>query len=254
MKYGQVNIQKVLHQYKQFYETIGGGIDGYYEKVILEADVYEIVEESSLGCFTVHRTRGLTSLIVYPEYKHRYDEIFSYVVSLPLIRAILFTGNDLDFMNCIEKHKIDYEVQSLNFTVDDSITSTLKMVAVQKENHQQIESQFGEFLDYNGIDLNTIKAFYYKQNDIYICFGAVEPLNLNENRYCLSMIVNESFRRKNYGTETIKFLIQYLQERHLEANARCYVKNEVSRTTLIKSGMKFSNYLYKSKNWNNEKE
>jgi len=238
----------VLHQYKLFYKNIGGGIDGYYEKVIVEADVYEIKKGSSLGCFTIHETRGLTSLIVYPKFKHMYDEIFNYVIALPMVHTVLFTETDKDFMDCVIKHKFKYEVQSLNFLIDKRIVSDLEMVSVLQENHQELRSEFGDFIDYNEIDLTKTQAFYYKENGIYICFGALEPMILSENRFCISMIVNEAYRNQQYGTKTIEFLIHYLQKHHCEANARCYVENEVSRKTLIKSGMTRSNYLFKIDN------
>ena len=80
-----------------------------------------------------------------------------------------------------------------------------------------------------------------------ISLGAQEALRLNEDRYCISMIVSEKQRKQSYGCETVKFLVEYLQSNNLECNARCYVHNEASRKTLLKSGLYISNILYKAK-------
>ncbi len=96
------------------------------------------------------------------------------------------------------------------------------------------------------MDIKEVKSFYYKKNNEIISFGALESLKLNSNRYCISMIVNEKYRGKGYGVETVKYLISYLQEYKHEVNARCYVKNEISKKTLLRSGMNISNMLYKS--------
>lgn len=245
MKYKVSNIEPVFNSYKRHYQEINGGIDGYYEKVILGATIYEVIDREPIACFSVHETRGLTSLVLYPSFLEKYEEVFNYVIDLPLFDNILFTENDSSFLSNVVKHNIDYEVQAYNFEVDILMPSKLEMKESKQEDYEALMKQFGTFIDYNNIDLNMTTTFYYKVENEFISFGALEPLQLNDKRYCISMIVNEAYRGLGYGTETVKFLNNYLQSKKLEVNARCYVLNEVSKKTLLRSGMKISNKLYK---------
>ena len=44
MKHIQIDPTNILDIYMNYYKDISGGIDGYYEKTILEANLYEIIK------------------------------------------------------------------------------------------------------------------------------------------------------------------------------------------------------------------
>jgi len=245
MEYIRILFEDVKQHYVDYYRQIGGGIDGYYERTIVDADVYELYDNEPVGCFTIHKDRGLTSFVFYNKEGIGYHNCFQFILGLPIVKSVLFTENDIRLMESVRKEELEFEIQSYNFYVTKKIFSSLEMIQVLKEDIPMIQKRFNEFISYNNINLDEVTSFYYKQNNDIICFGALEPLRLNQKRYCISMIVNEAYRNMNYGSETVKFLIQYLQENNLEANARCYVENEVSKKTLLKSGMDISNKLYK---------
>ncbi len=246
VKYKECFNQNVTSIYKQHYKNINGGIDGYYEKTILNSQMYEVYTHETLAFFSVHPERGLTSLVVLPNCFEMYDRIFTYVLDLPLFSQILFSENDKHFMYHIKKNNIQYDIQSYNFEAHQKIVSSIQMNIVKKEDITRLNKEFGEFIDYNRISLESNKSFYYAKDDNLVSFGALEPLKLNENRYCISMIVSEKYRNKGFGCETVKFLIEYLQSNNFEVNARCYVHNEASKKTLLKSGLHISNLLYKA--------
>jgi len=246
MKYQECMNANILSIYRQHYQRIHGGIDGYYEKTILDSPIFEIYADVTLGYFSVHSERGLTSLVVLPEHIELYETIFSYVIGLPLFTHVLFSEKDEQFVCQLKKNNIPYEIQAYNFEANQKIVSSIRMNIVRKEDIDLIQKEFGEFIEYNQISLEINQAFYYAQDDQLISFGALEPLRLNENRYCISMIVSEAYRNRGYGSETVKFLVEYLQSKNRECNARCYVHNEASRKTLIKSGLVISNLLYKA--------
>ncbi|MCF7932457.1 MAG: GNAT family N-acetyltransferase [Acholeplasmataceae bacterium] len=239
--------EDILSIYKAYYKQINGGIDGYYERTILDAQIYEVHTHVTLALFSVHPIRGLTSLVVLPEHITTYETIFSYVIGLPLFTSILFSGQDQRFLSHIQKANIPYEIQAYNFAAKQHTESSMLMTLVQNTDIDRIEREFGEFIRYNGISLESNTAFYYAKGDTLISFGALEPLRLNDKRFCMSMVVNESFRRRGYGSETVKFLVSFLESQGQEANARCYVHNEASRKTLIRSGLVITNVLYKAK-------
>lgn len=240
----------IISIYQNYYASINGGIDGYYETTILDGDIYEVFETQTVAYFSVYPERGLTSLYVLSENQKTYDVVFDFVLTLSLFQKILFASTDQRFLNAINSHHIPFEIQAYDFSLETSIISTIKMKPVTKKDFDQINQQFGEFITYNNIHLDQQQSFIYQEADQLISFGALEPLKLNDNRYCISMIVNESFRRKGIGTNTVKYLLEYLQNHQKEANARCYVLNEGSKQTLLKSGMRISNYLYKIENKN----
>lgn len=233
--------------FEEYYSSISGGIDGYYEQVILNADSYEVVEEDQLAVFTINEDRGLTSLIVKEKYNNIYDEIFLYVVNLSVVNNMMFSDKDKKYLDAMNRYNIPYYLQSYNFGVSENIDSLLYMKKTSPTDIGEILSSFGDFIRYNNMDLADIESFYYKENDKMICFGAIEELKLVKNIYCISMIVNEEYRRKGYGTETIKFLISYLQKNGNDVNARCYFKNESSKKTLLRSGMVITNRVYVGK-------
>jgi GNAT superfamily N-acetyltransferase len=245
MKYRKYINGDTLGLYKQYYKSIDGGIDGYYEKTILDADIYEVYENHTIAYFSVYPNRGLTSLYVLDESQEVYNTIFEFVIDLPLFKNILFTENDKRFINAIKQYNIPYEIQAYNFISDINVVSSIRLKSVTSADYVAIQKEFGEFINYNNIKLERTQTFLYKIDEKLISFAAVEPLRLNDKRCCISMIVKEEYRRKGIGQETVKFLIEYLHTNDLEANARCYVLNEASKRTLLKSGMIISNYLYK---------
>lgn len=243
MLHSTIDISTILNLYKDYYQSIKGGIDGYYEKTILDADCYSVKDSQTVGYFTIHKDRGLTSLLVLDPSK--YNQVFDYVISLPLVTKILFTENDKQFMNSVISHNLTTEKQAINFEVDQVLGSKITMKKVEKYDIKRIYNQFKEFIDYNNMDLSNIQSFYYEKDNKIVSFGALEPMALNQKRYCLAMIVNDKYRRLGYGQETVKYLINYLDKNTLETNARCYIINNASKATLLASGLKISNYLYK---------
>lgn len=243
MKYNKVKIN--IEEYKAYYQSISGGIDGYYEKTILDADCYEVVEEKTLCYFTVHEERGLTSFIVKDDYGERYSEIFDYVLGLNVFSSILFSSKDKSLLEEIEKRGFIVEVQAYNFECIEEVESSIPMMPTTPNEYELIRREFGEFVEYNNMQLNEMVSFYWIENEEIIAFGGLEPLRLSNERFCISMIVNEKHRGKGFGSEVVKYLIEFLQLNGLHANARCYVLNEASRKTLLKSGMKISNKLLK---------
>lgn len=245
MKYRKFENENILKLYKSYYSSIDGGIDGYYEKTILDADVYEVYENQPLAYFSVYPERGLTSLFVLNDSQTVYDKVFDFVISLSLFQKMLFSENDKRFFDAIKKRRIPYEIQAYNFISGKDIVPSIKMKLVSSGDYAQIKKEFGEFIIYNDIQLEMTQSFIYEVEGKLISFAAIEPLRLNDKRYCISMIVNEEYRRRGVGQDTVKFLIDFLHSHNLEPNARCYVLNEASKRTLIRSGMLISNHLYK---------
>lgn len=246
MRYEKTTKEKVLKHYKDFYRQIGGGIDGYYETTIFDADLYYIYDEEIIGCFSVHETRGLTSLILLDNTLD-YSDVFTYVLGLNLFNKLLFTEKDVKFFNEVKSRGISYEIQSYNFDAEKDIESDLDMMLLAKSDIPKVMEIFGEFIRYNNMDLEKIDSFVYKDRDYFVGFGGLEPMDINPDRYCLSMIVSNLYKRQGYGARIVKFLISYVHSKGKEINARCYVKNEISKKTLLNSGMRISNYLYKAK-------
>ena len=235
--------------YKDYYKSIDGGIDGYYEKTILEADFYEVFDSETLAYFTVHETRGLTSLVVNDKGRKQYNLIFDYVMNLSLFDNVLFSDKDTAFLDCIQKNHYHFEVQAYNFVVGDAKAARrISMRKTESNIKSKVIEEFSDFITYNNLDLEMIESFYYKEKEDVVSFAALEPLVLNPSRYCLSMIVNKKYRGLGYGTKTVQYLINYLQKKGLEGNARCYVKNEISKKTLLRSGLILSNKLLKIEN------
>lgn len=238
--------EHLIEIYKQHYKNIGGGIDGYYERTILDSPMYQVYEDEIMAFFSIHQERGLTSLVVLPAFMERYDSIFTYVMGLPLFTQMLFTEKDEHFHNHVLKSKIQMEIQAVNFEANRLVKSSIQMKPVHEEDVDKIREAFGSFIEYNSISLSSNPSFYYEIDEQLISFGSMEPLRLHANRYCISMIVNEKYRNQGFGCETVKFLIEYLQTNGYEANARCYVHNAASKKTLLKSGLHISNLLYRA--------
>ncbi len=243
MKHRKVEMN--VDRYRLFYKKISGGIDGYYEKTILEGDCYEVYEENTLAYFTLHKERGLTSLVVLEDYETRYTELFNFVLGLNVFDKMMFTENDLSFLSEVQKRGFLIETQSYNFEVNKEVKSEIQMTPTTTSELEALHETFGEFIKYNEMNLRNMASFYLMENDDLIAFGGLESLILNENRFCISMIVNEQYRGQGYGSEVVRYLIEFLQLNLLEVNARCYVKNEASKRTLLRAGMVISNTLLK---------
>ncbi len=246
MEYKKIKLN--LDEYKGYYKSIHGGIDGYYENMILYGECFIVNDSKTLAYFTIHEDRGLTSLVVLEGYEYEYSRIFDYVFGLNLFDKVLFTEKDTRFLEELQKRDCKIDVQSYNFEVLDEVESEIEMMPTTILELELIQDTFSEFIEYNNMNLREMVSFYWMEEDEVIAFGGLEPMELNENRFCISMIVKEKYRGKGYGSEVVKYLIEFLQLNELEANARCYVKNEVSKKTLLKAGMSISNKLYKVEN------
>ena len=146
MKYRECVDMNIISIYKQHYISIDGGIDGYYEKTILDSHIYEIYTNAPIAFFSIHFERGLTSLVVLSDFSELYEDIFSYVFALPLFTNVLFTENDKQFMSQIMKNNIQYEIQAYNFKANSKIKSSIQMKKVMKQDITKIKTEFGDFI------------------------------------------------------------------------------------------------------------
>lgn len=250
MNYRKSKNTNYINLYQDYYKQINGGIDGYYEKTILDGDLFEVFESDVIAYFTIHEDRGLTSILVLNKYQIIYQIIFDFIIDLPLFENMLFTENDKSFLKNIERLGIKYEVQSYNFADKEEIFSSLKMKRVGSCDEERIKQVFGNFIEYNRINLKETESYYFEENNQIISFGGFESMILNNKRYSIFMIVNEQFYEKGFGTETVKFLVELIQSRNYECNARCYVNNIASKKTLLRSGLTLSNKLFKANKFN----
>ncbi len=234
--------EEVLSLYKKYYDELKYGIDGYYERTMLEGDNFLIIGEEVMGIYSVYEERGITGFYVLEKFKERYEEILSYVLDNTTETLLFMTNKDKLLLSEIDRRGYDCEIQSYNFFVKENITTEFTMTLANIDEVDEIEKIFGDFAK-NYQEKITKKELYVKKDklDKYICLGFYEPLTLDPNKACVAMKIVEDERKKGYGYKTVQFIIQTLQDKNITPNARCWVKNHASKKTLEKSGFINSN-------------
>ena len=226
-----------IELYKNYIQLLGYGIDGYLERLILQSDTF-LIED--LGFFSINENT-LVGFHLYEGNPDLYKQFIKDIIDDYQVEKILFPSND----DVLVKALSDYDIkdQAYNFIYPNTCESDFEMILATKQDKESILNTFGEFLEYNEIVYEENELFYYKEDDI-VCLGLFEQYTI-DNRACVAMIVNEKYRKKDYGTKTLKFLVKELQHRNIKVNARCYVLNEASKRTLEKAGFIHSNTLLK---------
>ena len=129
------------------------------------------------------------------------------------------------------------------------------MELAKSEDGIVLEEIFGDIItNYENKILNNQLYFSRDETGEIICLGAIEPMILSENKACIAMKVVASKRGKGYGVKIVQFLVQELHQKKYKVNARCWVKNEASKATLLKAGFNISNMLVKVEDMKEVKE
>ncbi len=238
MNFKKVPHTKKLELFSSYFQFLTFGIDGYLERLMKRSDTYIINE---IGFFSVFEN----TLVCYHMFAQditTYDLYLDDILNHFSINKILFPSNDLLLARCYEKY--DIKEQAYNFTYEEICTSNFNMRLATSSDKEKVYKVFGEFLNYNEIVYDESDVFIYQKGNEIISLGLYENYVIT-NRACVAMIVNERYRKKGYGTKTLKFLVEELQRLNIDVNARCYVLNEASLHTLKKAGFKVSNMLLK---------
>jgi len=167
------------------------------------------------------------------------------VLSLPTIEKIIFSTKDERLTNEIKHLGLTVEYQAYNFVMKNEVTTNFKMKLATMDEYEVIHKTFTElpFMDYKIKIPNKEVYISYDEQGNLISIGILDPMLLPENRVCVGMEVVKSQRNNGYGTKTIEFLVQLLQQQQIGINARCYYYNHPSKKTLLKSGFEVSNLL-----------
>jgi len=251
LKLEKISYKKALPIYKEYYNRFKQGIDGYYEKIILNGDHYNLVDEVTVGIVSINENQ-LTGFYIFDNGSPKYSEYFTYVLNQDIIKRIMFSTIDKRLYKEIQDRKLKIEFQAYNFIFNSEINTKFRMEFASKDQLKFIEDNFLDFIE-NSIG-SSIESFSkkiekseifigYDSNDNPISMGVIEQMLLNPSKYCLGMIVLENQRRKCYGIKTLQYLIKYLKDNNREVNARCWYYNEASKKTLLKAGFKVSNLL-----------
>lgn len=234
----KTNNDLTLSLYRDYIQLLGYGIDGYVERLIRQSDTY-LIED--LGFFSVYE-QTLVGLHFFDQDVQTYKKYLDAILSEFDIDTILFPSNDKVLMTLYSSY--DVLDQAYNYLYPNPVKTDFKMKVATASDKEGIYDVFGAFLNYNEVPYDDTIIYYHKENDDFVSLGFYEKY-LIDNRACVAMIVNEQYRKKGYGTKTLHFLVQELQQKNIKVNARCYVLNHASRKTLLKAGFIDSNKLLK---------
>lgn len=238
-----VNLDYAKEVYKKYFDELEYGIDGYYETRIINSKHYSIIDTDVVGICSIDDENWLTALYVFPENRERYENIFGFIVECSFVKKILFTTKDLLFTSIVKKNKYVLEDQAYNFIMKKSIKTNYEMEYAKIADVETISNTFGDFVKDYKQKIKDNQLFVRYERGQLVSLGFYDPFKIYEKRACIAMKVVESERRKGHGVKVLEFLIQHLQSNNIFVNARCWIKNEASRKTLLKTGFEPTNKL-----------
>lgn len=239
MKFLKTKLDNVKPYYQNYYLSLNGGFDDFYEDLIKESNHY-LIEFSNeiIGCFAVNNDNQLVCLYVFNEYKHIYEEIFERIISFDYVSSIKTITNDTMMMNEIIRRNFNFTKGAYNFKyIGDSLRSSLKMRKAKLEDIEDIKVLFKDFFDNyeERIKKGCLYLGYVK--DKIVSLGNTHNHTFNHNVISIGVIVVESERYKGYGVDTIKSLTKEGLDKGLIVQAGCWLYNHASKKMLIKAGL-----------------
>ena len=251
MELERVSYIEALPYYKKYYKKFNYGIDGYYEKMILNSEHYLLLDRGTVGIVSICE-KQLTGFYIFDDNKIKYIEYLSFVLNQDTVKRILFSTIDAMLFQEITDRNLKIEYQAYNFVIKTQVNTNFRMEVATTNQLGFLIRNFIDFIensmgcstgDFNRKLANSEIFIGYDINDNPVSMGILDQMVLNPNRYCIGMVVLDKHRRKGYGTKTLQFLINYLQNDSKEVNARCWYYNEASKKTLLKAGFEVSNLL-----------
>ena len=251
MKLQRISYIEALSLYKEYYNQFCIGIDGYYEKRILNGDHYELIDDVSVGVVSINEEQ-LTGFYIFSNGRAKYSDYFEYILNHEFVKRVLFSTIDTRHYKEVLDRNLEIEYQAYNFVFNSQVESDFHMELASKEQLGFIKENFLDFIEESigcSIEEFTLKIdnsevfIGYDTDGTPVSMGVLEQMILNPDKYCLGMIVLENYRRRGFGVKTLQFLINYLQTHNKEVNARCWYYNEASMKTLLRTGFEISNLL-----------
>lgn len=252
MKLVKAERKQRVEAYKRYSNQLVYGIDGYYERTLIDADSYFLFDRHNKGIISIHIERGLTGFYIFDEYLDEYEELLDFVLSLERIKKIMFSDTDIKLYNSLRLRGYNIEMQAYNFVLKNNYKSDYDMELANLHDINLLEKVFGNFIkDYETKIKNNEIFINYDKDKYPISLGAFDMMILKEKRACIAMKVSEKYLRQGYGVKTVVFIINILKGLGIESNARCWYMNEISKKTLLKSGFEVSNHLLRVENVKN---
>lgn len=244
MKLVKANDFEMKNLYQMYFFELIDGVNGYLERRILESQSFLIVDEQVVGICSIDEENWLTGFYIRKEFHEKYETYFNLVMTLKKIKNIYMTSKDAKLFKVVQKRDYFSEIHSYNFKYENPFPIDFKMELVPQEETDKLLSVFSDFLEYNDVDLNHIDLYLHSIGEEMIALGFYIPFKII-NRACVAMIVNPEYRNQGYGVKTLQFLGNLLDAKGIPINARCWVKNELSKATLLRAGYEITSETLK---------
>lgn len=245
MNFLRTKIDEVKTYYRDYYKTLEGGFDDYYEDQIRESNHYKVdFENHIIGVFAVNNDNRLICLYVTNEYKYMYEEVFERIIKFDSVSSIMTITNDTMMINEILRRNFKIIKQAYNFKYRGSVhKSSFKMRKANLEDVETMKVLFKDFFDDYEDRVKTSSLYLGYKNNKIISLGNIQNHIFNPNVVSVGMIVVESERLKGYATETLKYLIQEGLSSGRIVQAGCWFYNHASKNTLLKAGLSLANMI-----------
>jgi|GEM_PF-2732785 len=234
----------ILHQ---FYKSLSGGFDDFYEGELLESDFHLIYDNEKVVAFCAIKANSLTAIYVLPNVTVNFHEVFKHIITKYQIAEITFTTNDLNMINEVIENEYHIEYFAVNFVFNGNNLSSLDMIKAEVNHISVIRDSFGDFLEnYDTLINENALYLYFKNNEL------LAMVNANQHRidlktYSLGVIVSEKHRGKGIGTLAVSTIANLLIEEGKTVHAGCWYYNFSSKKMMEKAGFKKNNILCKTK-------
>lgn len=242
MKLLQCAKEDTFKYYKEYFNELEDGINFYVEKRILESTSYLIrFKEQIIGIVSIEKESWITGFYIFRQHRASYFEILDTIIEENHIQHIYMTDKDKVLVEYIKSNSYPSEIHAYNFSYSRENTIDFEMELLPNSDIPALVKTYGEFLEYNNVNLEETEFYVFRKNCKLICLGFYEQYQII-NRASVAMIVHPDYRKQGYGAKILQFLAQQLQSKNIPINARCWVKNKASRMTLLRAGYVISSH------------
>lgn len=233
----------------KYFDSLSYSQDMYSESMISwnpTANFYIINNNGKqIGYAILNNSRELVEFYIQNAQITQKEYIFSEVIRKLNVKNVYCKSFDQILLSCCYKFSnsskmVGYLFQDYNLQSDIELDISINVRLATTDDITFLNSFENELLE----EGETIDA-YIKSNNVYIFKKADNELigcgylfNVIPGRkyYDLGMWVNQSFRKKGYGTQIISYLMKYCFENGFIPTAGCEESNLASRRTLEKCG------------------
>jgi hypothetical protein len=239
-------LQEIEPLMKEYFKTLNGVTDDFWEHHILSADVYLVLlDHHSIGYFTIYNKEKITQFYIQEKHINLAQPIFKQLLEEYKIKtAFVATCDQLFLSLCLDYHS---RIEKQAYFFDGTVTAEVKapeykrelFFGVKPEELEEVKEKTGDFFDFvtlKQLEAKDVMLYKLCDNDEVLGYGIAVPNKLQTQYWAVGMIVLEKNRCKGVGRSIQLHLADITRENGHIPISGCWYYNHLSKKTIESAG------------------